>query len=377
MAKVGLYCGHGVSTDGSWDAGCTYQGETEANLMLPITRAAVKYLRAAGVTVYTDANNEINMIMQVSQANRLDVDVFVSVHCDYYRAPSGVMPLYVSGSGKNLANCLRNAVMSGVGIGSRGAIYRTDLYELNSTNAVACILETGSISADLSTFKNKYDEYGRSIAKGICDYLGIAFNAAPPKTTSETISLYRVQTGAFNEKANAEKLLKNLQSKGYKGFIVQADKLYKVQAGAFKEKSNAQKFADGLKAKGFACFITGGDKVAHNSIAEDGMFGYASCVSLQRWLGSKYSDGELSGQLENCKEYIRNFDYCVSYNGGGSYTVELLQRKVGAPIDGYMGKTTVKFLQSFLNKNGYKLDVDGIAGYNTCKAFQNYLNKQL
>ena len=377
MAKVGLYCGHGVCTDGSWDSGCTYQGETEANLMLPITRSAVKYLRAAGVTVYTDANNEINMVMQVSQANRLGVNVFVSVHCDYYKAASGVMPLYVSSSGKSLANCLRNAVMNGVGIGSRGAIYRTDLYELNSTNAVACILETGSISADLNTFKNKYDEYGRSIAKGICDYLGIAFSAAPSKTTPETISLYRVQTGAFNEKANAEKLLKTLQAKGYKGFIVQADKLYKVQLGAFKEKSNAQKYAEDLKTKGYACFITGGDKVAHNSIAEDGMFGYASCVAMQRWLGSKYSDGELSGQLENCKEYIRNFDYCVSYDGGGSYTVELLQRKVGAPIDGYMGATTVKFLQSFLNKNGYKLDIDGIAGYNTCKAFQSYLNKQL
>ncbi len=174
MAKVGLYCGHGTGSDGAWDPGCTYGNYTEAELMLPITRAAVKYLKQAGITVYTDYNNEWNARYQIANANSKNVDLFVSVHCDYSKAPSGVMPLYVSSSGKRIANCLNNAITNGIGIRSRGVQYRSDLWELNSTNMPAVILETGSISQDLDVFVKKYDTYGYYIAKGICDYLGVS-----------------------------------------------------------------------------------------------------------------------------------------------------------------------------------------------------------
>lgn len=68
MSKtISVQCGHGVSLDGSWDSGCVYKGHTEAGLMLKITRAAVKYLRAAGVKVISDADhgNNKNMIEDV------------------------------------------------------------------------------------------------------------------------------------------------------------------------------------------------------------------------------------------------------------------------------------------------------------------------
>ena len=39
-----LVCGHGTSSDGSWDCGCVYGKYTEADLMLKITKEAVKYL---------------------------------------------------------------------------------------------------------------------------------------------------------------------------------------------------------------------------------------------------------------------------------------------------------------------------------------------
>ena len=46
MKTIAVQCGHGVSLDGSWDSGCAYKSGgkqyTEAALMLPITKAAVK-----------------------------------------------------------------------------------------------------------------------------------------------------------------------------------------------------------------------------------------------------------------------------------------------------------------------------------------------
>ena len=183
--KVALMCGHGKSVNGSWDTGTTYKGYTEAGLMLAITKAAVKYLRSYGVRVISDAdtNNNKNMIVDVRWANREKVDIYVSVHCDWYKAPSGVMPLYVSASGKKLATALNKAVKSGMGMKSRGVVKRTNLHELNATSMPACILETGSIKADLTTLRKYPDKYGKAIAKGICNYLGVSTTAK--KATTE------------------------------------------------------------------------------------------------------------------------------------------------------------------------------------------------
>ena len=217
MKTIAVQCGHGVSLDGSWDSGCAYKSGgkqyTEAALMLPITKAAVKYLRASGVKVITDADhgNNKNMIEDVRWANRVGAALYVSIHCDYSGAPKGVMPLYVSGSGKKLAKALNNAVKKDVGMKSRGVQRRTDLWELNGTDMTACILETGSIKGDLATLKGKPDTYGKAIAKGICAYLGVTFKEASKPKPKETYRVRKTwkdaksQKGAFSSLENAKK----------------------------------------------------------------------------------------------------------------------------------------------------------------------------
>ena len=217
MKTIAVQCGHGVSLDGSWDSGCAYKSGgkqyTEAALMLPITKSAVKYLRASGIKVITDADhgNNKNMIEDVRWANRVGAALYVSIHCDYSGAPKGVMPLYISGSGKKLAKALNSAVKKGVGMRSRGVQRRTDLWELNGTDMPACILETGSIKGDLATLKGKPDTYGKAIAKGICSYLGVAFKEGSKTKPKETYRVRKTwkdaksQKGAFKDLANAKK----------------------------------------------------------------------------------------------------------------------------------------------------------------------------
>ena len=236
MKTIAVQCGHGVSLDGSWDSGCAYKSGgkqyTEAALMLPITKAAVKYLRASGVKVITDADhgNNKNMIEDVRWANRVGAALYVSIHCDYSGAPNGVMPLYVSGSGKKLAKALNNAVKKDVGMKSRGVQRRTDLWELNGTDMPACILETGSIKGDLATLKGKPDTYGKAIAKGICAYLGVAFKEGSKPKPKET---YRVR-----------KTWKDAKS----------------QKGAFKNLDNAKECADKY---GYSVFNSNGKVIYH------------------------------------------------------------------------------------------------------------------
>jgi N-acetylmuramoyl-L-alanine amidase len=174
--KVAVYVGHGISTDGSKDVGCVYGKYTEAGLMKAITGACVAYLKGSGLHVITDyPANKINMEKQVEQSNRQNVEVHVAFHCDYSKAPSGTLPLYTSGSGRELAKLMNKYVMKEVGIKTRGVGMRTDLYELNCTDMPAVIFECGSIKKDLKKMRKKYDEYGKGAAMGICEYLGVPF----------------------------------------------------------------------------------------------------------------------------------------------------------------------------------------------------------
>lgn len=213
---VAINAGHGKSIDGSWDPGCTWSGYTEAKLCLAITKQAVKEIRAAGVKVLSDADtgNNRNMIADVRLANahRPEPEFYMSIHCDYSGAPSGVMPLYVSGSGRKLAKSLEKSIRKTMKMRTRGCQKRTDLFELNDTSMTAVILETGAIRADIKTLRDA-KSYGHAVALGVLSYLGVHPPSEQKKEKKEE-EVYRVrkawkdaasQKGAYSVLESAKK----------------------------------------------------------------------------------------------------------------------------------------------------------------------------
>lgn len=77
-----------------------------------------------------------------------------------------------------------------------------------------------------------------------------------PETPEPSGSLYRVQTGAFKVKANADAMLAKVKAKGFDTYMVKVGDLYKIQVGAFKVKANAEATLKKLQAAGFSAFIT-------------------------------------------------------------------------------------------------------------------------
>ena len=62
------------------------------------------------------------------------------------------------------------------------------------------------------------DKLARATAKGICNYLGIAWDEDKP---ADTAHIYRVQAGAFSDRANAEAYKQKMVAAGFPGaFIV-------------------------------------------------------------------------------------------------------------------------------------------------------------
>lgn len=69
-------------------------------------------------------------------------------------------------------------------------------------------------------------------------------------------TLYKIQVGAFRQKANAEKMLAKVKKAGIPASIVPDGDTMKVQCGAFSVQANAEKRLALVKKKGFLNAIT-------------------------------------------------------------------------------------------------------------------------
>lgn len=96
-----------------------------------------------------------------------------------------------------------------------------------------------------------YNLHG-AIAAEVTKRLGGAEEKPPAEKT-----LYKVQTGAFKVKSNADALAKKLKAAGFDTYIVNTGGFYKVQVGAYSVKANAEAMLMKLKSAGYSdAFIT-------------------------------------------------------------------------------------------------------------------------
>lgn len=139
-----------------------------------------------------------------------------------------------------------------------------------------------------------YNRLGDLAAK-VTSRLG---GAAPQPSPSGT--LYRVQTGAYKNKANADSQLAKVKAAGFDTYMVKAGGLYKIQVGAYSKKENADAMAAKLKAAGFDTYITteqgkpvssGGSAAASLAVGDKVKLAsnapvYGSSTKFQSWVYS-------------------------------------------------------------------------------------------
>lgn len=303
MAKVILDAGHGGN-----EPGAVYNGRREKEDNLRLALAVGQILEENGVDVaFTRVEDVYNTPFEKAQiANQEGGDFLISFHRNsspQANQYSGVETLVFAQSGEKLALARRiNEALEEVGFRNLGIRERPGLVILRRSRMPAVLVETGFINtdADNELFDEKFDEIAQAIADGILQTLGqmpVGMSAGMQNSTTDIQTgnirewrekdmtmnqmepeeednvymeisdrlmsggppcrcLYRVQTGAFRNKAYAENLLYQLLSKNYPAYILWEDGFYKVQAGAFRNLDNAVQMEQALRKAGYATYIT-------------------------------------------------------------------------------------------------------------------------
>ena len=119
------------------------------------------------------------------------------------------------------ANCVNTRVYRSMITKNRG-VKESNFYVLRETNMTAILTEIGFYTnkAECEKLKDKSRRKltAKAIANGICEYFNVEYKEeTPSKVTGNTY--YRVIAGSYQDRDNAENLVKSLKDKGYPAFI--------------------------------------------------------------------------------------------------------------------------------------------------------------
>lgn len=96
--------------------------------------------------------------------------------------------------------------------------------------------------------------------------------------------LYRVQTGAFRSKSNADAMLSKVKAAGFTdAYMTKSDELYRIQVGAYSKKANADKMANEIEKKGFEAYVTSKGGTAVTSTTKKSIDAIAREVIAGKW----------------------------------------------------------------------------------------------
>ena len=262
--RVILDAGHGGT-----DPGAVFQGRQEKDDNLRLALAVGEELQRRGIPVdYTRTEDVYQTPFEkASIANNSGADFFVSFHRNSSPEEnqySGVEVLVYDKTGKKL-DMAENIVgaMGEVGFQEIGVKERPGLVVLRKTRMPALLVEAGFINSDEDNelFDAQFEQMVEKIADAIVGTLHEGtFETGQETDREENLAQernYRVQTGAFENRENADRMLYELQNQGYPAFILEQDGYYRVQVGGYRDMENAIYMEQKLRRAGYSTVIVG------------------------------------------------------------------------------------------------------------------------
>lgn len=245
MVKVLLDAGHGGK-----DGGAQGNGLSEKVLTLAIAQRCREILQkeyiGAEVRLTRETDQFLSLTERTNLANSWRADLLVSIHINAAVATAGngfesFVYIKSDAATKAFQNVLHKAVIRNIKITDRGQKSK-DLHMVRQSAMIAVLTENGFISnvSDAAKMKSAawLESCARGHAEGIAEYAGLkrkpAAQPAPaiqPKPAAQPAEaqpadrkkIFRVQVGAFEDRANADKLAAELTRQGYRPFIWESE----------------------------------------------------------------------------------------------------------------------------------------------------------
>lgn len=230
MKKVYFDLGHGGN-----DPGAVGNGLQEKNVVLEIGKYIDGLMgQYEGVqwkfSRLTD--KALSLTERTNDANRWGADVLVSIHINA-GGGKGFESFMYNGNfisvsqQENIAfqNVLHQRIMNRCGFFQDREKKRANFHMVRESKMIAVLTESGFIdnAGDAANLKDrtKLISIATGHVEGVASFLGLKNKPAAPKPSAPNNGkLYKVQVGAFANKANADRLAADLKSKGYPTYIV-------------------------------------------------------------------------------------------------------------------------------------------------------------
>lgn len=197
-----------------------------------IAQAAYTALTRCGFSVKVGKSGD-SMSNRCNESDAFNADIHLPIHTNAFNAKTTggtLVMLYKSTAEHNKAG---KALLNAVGKISPGPDYalryRSDLYELNVPNAMSLYLEVEfhDTKSGADFIRNNITAIGEAIAKGMCDYYGVAYKSATEPTPQAEILTYDIKmmrifkgakTNTQGQVLTLQRILNELkEGSGYRG----------------------------------------------------------------------------------------------------------------------------------------------------------------
>lgn len=250
LKRVIIDAGHG-----GVEPGAMFYGRREKDDALRLALAVGQILENNGVdVVYTRTTDTFDTPWEKAEiANRSGADYFISIHRNAMPIPgtgSGVTTLVYEDAGvpAMLAGNIQQSLVE-TGFSDLGIQERPGLIVLRRTQMPAVLVEAGFIDnpQDNAFFDQNFYAIAQAIAGGVLKTIREQELQRP--------EYYQVQVGTYRTRMPAERLERELQSRGFPAFIVYDDGLYKVRVGAFLNMEYAVQMEQRLRNLGYPTLL--------------------------------------------------------------------------------------------------------------------------
>lgn len=223
MVKIAVDAGHGINTAGKRSPA----GEREWSFNNKVAKALINQLNTyQNVQVIRlddpTGKRDVPLKERTDKANKAKADILVSLHHNAYQGKwgshTGTETYHYPSStkGKKLAQAIHPVVVKAYGLRDRG-IKSANFHMLRESKMPAILIEGGFMDSNIDIKKLRNDKVLEQAGKHIADAVAKYFKL---KKKPKTGKLYKVQIGAYSNKANAEQQATKARKAGFDVYIV-------------------------------------------------------------------------------------------------------------------------------------------------------------